>query len=81
MKESKWSQRSEIHRASQHATCRKDLLDLTDCVHTTSDVNQMEMTLDHCVHLFCVEGDCLIATWDSGSAKAFSGEEGLIRMP
>ena len=31
-------------------------------------------------YLFCVDGDCLIATWGS-SDKAFNGELGLMRIP
>lgn len=31
-------------------------------------------------YLFCVDGDCLIATWAS-SDKAFNGELGLMRIP
>lgn len=31
-------------------------------------------------YLFCVDGDCLMATWAS-SDKALSGELGLMRIP
>ena len=32
------------------------------------------------IYLFCVDGDCLMATWAS-SDKALSGELGLMRIP
>ena len=40
----------------------------------------LQCQYEYVSYLFCVDGDCLMATWAS-SDKALSGELGLMRIP